>query len=80
MNLDWIGLEVVDAKCFATCHGRAERWSRDGRLFLRPISVSSADPEERPIPADSPTQTQARLEIKIFSSPTRDSPFHHRGV
>jgi len=38
------------------------------------ISVGFVDPEERLVPADSPTQTQARLEIKIFSSPTCDSP------
>jgi len=37
------------------------------------ISVSFVDPEERLVPADSPTQTQARLEIKFFSSPTHES-------
>jgi len=49
----------------------------DGKFSLRSrlsilsstgsISVGFVDPEERLVPADSPTQTQARLEIKIFS-------------
>jgi len=33
------------------------------------ISVSFADPEERLVPADSPTQTQARLEINFSRVP-----------
>jgi len=31
------------------------------------ISVGFVDPEERLVPADLPTQTQARFEIKFFS-------------